>query len=205
MKKHNVWHHVDACVGACALFSNKYRYLTAELVTADSITVDCHKLLNITMQCSCVLVKEGKLLNECSTVTAPYLFHKYRNSVDHSQRSFQCGRKADGFKLWFCDAVDDLDKQATMVYDRAADFHKILAGDERFNHIYADSPTHICFRVRGKEEIDYERAVEGLRRRGFYIEYYIDFFRLVPVNESFGEEQLRGVLDEIYNVVMKEC
>ena len=205
LKRHNIWHHVDACVSAPALFSSKYRYLAAELTDADSITVDCHKLLNISVQCSCVLVKEGKLLNECSTVTAPYLFHG--NNVDHSLRSFQCGRRADGFKLWFADTVDDLDSWATMIFDRVVSLHKVVENDERFEHLFVDSPTHICFRVKGRKGVNFEEVVEELRRRDIYLEYYIDFFRVVPINESFTDETLKKVLNEIYSVVsdMKDC
>ena len=76
MKKYNIWHHIDACVSGIALFSTKYRYLTSSFKHANSITIDCHKCLNLNQQCSVLLIQEGDLLSDCSRVTAPYLFHK---------------------------------------------------------------------------------------------------------------------------------
>ena len=74
--KYNIWHHIDACVSGVALFSNKYRHLTSSFKHANSVTIDCHKCLNLNQQCSLLLVREGGLLGDVSRITAPYLFHK---------------------------------------------------------------------------------------------------------------------------------
>ena len=76
LKKYAIWHHIDACVSGVALFSNKYRHLTSSFKHANSVTIDCHKCLNLNQQCSLLLVREGGLLGNVSRITAPYLFHK---------------------------------------------------------------------------------------------------------------------------------
>ena len=43
------------------------------------------------------------LLHECNSANAAYLFQKdkmYDTSFDTGDKSVQCGRKVDGFKLW---------------------------------------------------------------------------------------------------------
>lgn len=49
------------------------------------------------------LVKENGLLHECNSASATYLFQEdkfYDASFDSGDKSIQCGRKVDVFKLW---------------------------------------------------------------------------------------------------------
>ena len=69
---------------------------------AHSITIDFHTCLNLNQQCSLLLVKDGEQLTNCSSITTP----------------FQSGRRTDGFKLWLCDQLDDLDVHATALFER---------------------------------------------------------------------------------------
>lgn len=101
MRKYNIWHHIDACQGGTALFSEKYRDLTDTFQDAHSVTIDFHTCLNLNQQCSLLLVKDGEQLSTCSSITRP----------------FQTGRRTDGFKLWLCDQLDDLDAHATALFE----------------------------------------------------------------------------------------
>ena len=199
LKKYNIWHHIDACVSGIALFSTKYRYLTASFKEADSITIDCHKCLNLNLQCSLLLVREGELLGDVSRITAPYLFHQ-DSEYDIANRSFTCGRRADGFKLWFCDQLDDLDAQATLIYDRNARFKKIIADDPRFIGVVEYSMTHTCFKLVTEKEVKIHEITAVLRREGVFIEYHNDFFRAVVVNDNIEEGVFKDILDRIIAV-----
>ncbi|NWW18725.1 CSAD decarboxylase, partial [Falcunculus frontatus] len=74
------------------------------LPIADSVTWNPHKLLMVGLQCSAFLLRDSSgLLQRCHGVGASYLFQRdkfYDVSLDTGDKSPQCGRRADGLKLW---------------------------------------------------------------------------------------------------------
>ena len=115
-------------------------------------------------------------------------------------RSFTCGRRADGFKLWFCDQLDDLDAQATLVYDRNERFKKIIADDPRFISVLEYSMTHTCFKLVTDKEVQIHEITAALRKEGVFIEYHKDYFRAVAVNDNIDEKVFKFILERIIAV-----
>lgn len=102
-RKYDVWLHLDAAWGGGLIFSQKYRHLLQGIHQSDSITINPHKLLAVPQQCSILLVKNGKILKQCHSQNAQYLFQKdkfYDTAYDCGDRYFQCGRRCDVFKFW---------------------------------------------------------------------------------------------------------
>ncbi|KAL0818942.1 hypothetical protein ABMA28_008241 [Loxostege sticticalis] len=102
-KKHNVWMHVDACWGGSLILSQKYRNKLNGIERADSISWNPHKMAGAPLQCSVFVVREKGLLHSSNAAAAQYLFHQdkfYDVSYDTGDKSVQCGRKIDAFKLW---------------------------------------------------------------------------------------------------------
>ncbi|CAG9863233.1 unnamed protein product [Phyllotreta striolata] len=103
-KKHNMWLHIDAAWGGGLIFSQKHRAKLNGIERANSLVVNPHKLLAVPQQCSLLLVKDPKILLECYSRGAEYLFQKdkhYDRSYDLGDKYLQCGRKCDVFKFWF--------------------------------------------------------------------------------------------------------
>ncbi|XP_074386673.1 cysteine sulfinic acid decarboxylase-like, partial [Zonotrichia albicollis] len=102
--RHGLWLHVDAAWGGSALLSPRLRHLLAGIHRADSVTWNPHKLLMVGLQCSAFLLRDSSgLLQRCHGVGASYLFQRdkfYDVSLDTGDKSPQCGRRADGLKLW---------------------------------------------------------------------------------------------------------
>lgn len=94
------WLHVDAALGGCAIFSDKYNYLLKDSCLADSIVFDAHKLIGAPVICSIFLVKDECALNfhETNVNANDYLFHDEKHNL--GIYSLQCGRRADALKLW---------------------------------------------------------------------------------------------------------
>nr|CAD7453869.1 unnamed protein product [Timema tahoe] len=99
----NIWLHVDACWGGSLMLSRKYSHILNGLSRSDSLSWNPHKMLGAPLQCSAFLVKEKGLLHQCNSASATYLFQQdkfYDISYDTGDKSIQCGRKVDAFKLW---------------------------------------------------------------------------------------------------------
>ena len=59
--------------------------------------------MGIVLQCSALLVRHTDALNQCNKMEANYLFQPdkhYDISYDLGDKTIQCGRKPDAFKLW---------------------------------------------------------------------------------------------------------
>ncbi len=74
--KHRFWWHIDAAFGACAACAPAHKHLVRGWENADSITVDCHKWLNVPYESAVFLVKEKHKLSQVESFqnsNAPYL------------------------------------------------------------------------------------------------------------------------------------
>lgn len=57
-KKYNFFLHLDGAIGIVAAASSKYKHFFEGLDAADSVTVDCHKWLNVPYDCAISLIKK---------------------------------------------------------------------------------------------------------------------------------------------------
>jgi glutamate/tyrosine decarboxylase-like PLP-dependent enzyme len=74
--KYQFFWHIDAAFGGFAACSPKYKHLVNGWQQADSITIDCHKWLNVPYENGCWLIKEKHKLLQVETFqnsNAPYL------------------------------------------------------------------------------------------------------------------------------------
>ncbi len=99
---HNIWLHADGAFGGSLLLSQEHRHLMKGLERTDSFVWDPHKIMNIPLVCSALLVKqEGTLKNNITDINTDYLYHNLDDNEDLGEKSIQCGRRVDAVKLWF--------------------------------------------------------------------------------------------------------
>lgn len=101
-KKYNLWLHADGSFGGSILLSDKHRHLMNGIERTDSLAWNPHKLMNIPLVCSALLVKtRGTLQHNITDINTDYIFHDIDVAEDLGKKSIQCGRKVDAVKLWF--------------------------------------------------------------------------------------------------------
>ncbi|ESN90749.1 hypothetical protein HELRODRAFT_156213 [Helobdella robusta] len=101
--KYNLWLHVDASHGGGVMFSANHIHLVRGIRRAHSVTWNCHMMMNCTLQCSAILIREKGLLEACNSTCATYLFQQdkhYDVAYDTGDKAIQCGRHNDVYKLW---------------------------------------------------------------------------------------------------------
>lgn len=100
-REHGLWLHVDAAWGGSAAVSRRHRHLLRGSGLADSLAWNPHKGLGVPLQCSLLLTRRGGELERSNSSNAEYLFHRHADSdYDLGDKTLQCGRKPDAFKLW---------------------------------------------------------------------------------------------------------
>jgi sulfinoalanine decarboxylase len=101
-RKYDLWLHADGSWGGSAIMSPKYRHLFNGIENCDSFSWNPHKLMNIPLICSVLLVREKGVLHDAfSTYDTSYIYHEDETSdYDLGPKSLQCGRRVDSLKLW---------------------------------------------------------------------------------------------------------
>lgn len=100
-REHDAWFHVDGAYGAFAVLTERGADALSGLEVADSVTLDPHKWLYQPFECGCLLVRDGRLLDDAFVITPDYLKDvEAAEEVNFSDRGFQLTRVARAFKLW---------------------------------------------------------------------------------------------------------
>lgn len=94
-----LWYHVDAAWGGAALMSERLRGLLRGIEQADSITIDAHKWLAVTMGCGLFLTRSPRVLSEAFRVTADFMPSSV-TSLDPYLNTVQWSRRFMGLRLF---------------------------------------------------------------------------------------------------------
>jgi glutamate/tyrosine decarboxylase-like PLP-dependent enzyme len=101
-RKYNIWLHADGSFGGSLILSEKHRHLMNGIEKTDSFAWNPHKLMNIPLVCSVLLVKnQDTLYQNITDINTDYIFHDIDAVEDLGKKSIQCGRRVDAVKLWF--------------------------------------------------------------------------------------------------------
>ncbi|NWV67895.1 CSAD decarboxylase, partial [Malurus elegans] len=215
---------LQAAWGGSALLSPRLRHLLAGIQRSDSVTWNPHKLLMVGLQCSAFLLRDTSgLLQRCHGVGASYLFQQdkfYDVSLDTGDKSPQCGRRADGLKLWILWKAVGSRGLAWRVERAFAATRYLLEqvkSREGFQLVIEPEFLNLCFwfippSLRGKENSPEfwdklgkvaPAIKERMMRRGSMMVGYqphgsrVNFFRQIVTNPAVTRQDLDFFLDEI--------
>lgn len=153
-EKYNFWWHIDAAFGGFAAVSDKFKHLVDGWEGADSITIDCHKWLNVPYESAFYLIKKDHTSLQIETFqnsNAPYLGNPLEN-FNYLNVLPENSRRLRALPVWFsllaygkegfCDIVEN---SAAM----ALHFGNELIEDGDFELLAPIRLNNVCFTLKG--------------------------------------------------------
>lgn len=213
-KKHAIWVHVDGALGGPFILSPKHDHLLKGLDQSDSFTMDPHKLMNIPLICSMLLVKEkGRLMGNLTDLDTKYLYHDNEGKyVDRGKASIQCGRRVDVLKLWLAwRFFGDNGYAAHMekLMDLARYAKERVVSSDRLELLAEPQSVAVCFRYRNRNGADIHefnlQLRENLRRSGKTLVNYGHWkggiaLRYVATNSDAEKADLDRFFKNLFNM-----
>jgi glutamate/tyrosine decarboxylase-like PLP-dependent enzyme len=153
-EKYNFWWHIDGAFGGFAACSPKYKHLVSGWEHADSITIDCHKWLNVPYESAFYLVKEQHKNLQIETFqnsNAPYLGDPLEN---FSYLNFlpENSRRLKALPVWFSllaygkQGFQDIIENSVAM---ALRFDEFINQNEQFELLAPTRLNNVCFTLAG--------------------------------------------------------
>ncbi len=155
-EKYKFWWHIDAAFGGFAVCSKTHKHLVNGWEKADSITIDCHKWLNVPYESAVFFVKEQHKLLQVETFqnsNAPYLGNPLEN---FSYLNFlpENSRRLKALPAWFSlmaygkrgyqEIVDNCIKLSNQ-------FGQFIKDNNQFELLAPVRLNTVCFTLNGEE------------------------------------------------------
>ncbi|MFC3811904.1 pyridoxal phosphate-dependent decarboxylase family protein [Lacihabitans lacunae] len=155
-EKYNFWWHIDSAFGAFASCSPTYKHLMSGWELADSITIDCHKWLNVPYESAIFLVKEKHKIRQIETFqnsNAPYLGNTFE---DLSYLNFlpENSRRLKALPVWFTlNAYGKKGYQEIVEnsIEMAISLGEFISESKGFELLAPVRLNNVCFTLRGDE------------------------------------------------------
>lgn len=152
--KYNFWWHIDGAFGGFAACSPKYKHLVSGWEHADSITIDCHKWLNVPYESAFYLVKEQYKNLQIETFqnsNAPYLGDPLEN---FSYLNFlpENSRRLKALPVWFSllaygkQGFQDVIENSVAM---ALQFDEFINQNRNFELLAPTRLNNVCFTLAG--------------------------------------------------------
>jgi glutamate/tyrosine decarboxylase-like PLP-dependent enzyme len=155
-EKYNFWWHIDAAFGGFAACSQSHKHVLTGWELADSITIDCHKWLNVPYESAVFFVKEKHNVLQIETFqnsNAPYLGNPFEN-FDYLNFLPENSRRLKALPAWFSLVAYGRKGIQEMVENNiqlAQLFGKSLEKENAFELLAPVRLNTVCFTLRGDE------------------------------------------------------
>lgn len=158
-EKYSFWWHIDAAFGGFAAVSEKYKHYVQGWGNADSITIDCHKWLNVPYESAFYLIKKEHVNLQIETFqnsNAPYLGDPLEN-FNYLNVLPENSRRLRALPVWFSlvaygrEGFCDIIEKSTSL---ALHFGNALIEDGGFELLAPIRLNNVCFTLKGEENQD---------------------------------------------------
>lgn len=171
-KEKNIWFHVDGAHGGAVVFSEKYKLLAKGIAMADSVIIDCHKMLMAPAILTTLVYKDGNKAYQTFSQDAKYLLqqHEAEQWYDIALRSFECTKEMMSIKVYSIineHGVGAFNDFVTRLYDLGKVFYELIEGRENFRLATKPQANILCFQYykEGMENSAISKMNEEIRKQ----------------------------------------
>lgn len=205
-QKYNLWFHIDGALGGAALMSDQHRHLLKGSEYSDSFTWNAHKMMNVPILASFLLVKKKGLLRKHLSEKADYLFQGEEEDLDLGNSSIQCGRRVDAFKVWAAwkyYGVSGIKNRIDHLFELAKYAATCIKKEPLFKLFREPVSVTVCFTVEGvaTEKICEQLHKEGLIMVGYSKNKETTFVRMACINADIQKEDIDYFFEQVKIVV----
>jgi len=211
-EKYNIWLHADGSFGGSLILSEQHRHLMKGIEKTDSFAWNPHKLMNIPLICSALLVKKrGTLQHNITDINADYIFHDIDQIEDLGKKSIQCGRRVDAVKLWFAwkyFGLEGYQKRIDNLIEMAQYAEEIVNNHPNLEMLAERQSFAVCFQYIPQNKTDLNKfnlaLREAMRKNGkSIVNYgYISTTLTIRLITANGELQ-KSDIDLFFNNLLK--
>jgi glutamate/tyrosine decarboxylase-like PLP-dependent enzyme len=153
-EKYNFWWHIDAAFGGFAAVSDRYKHFVEGWEGADSITIDCHKWLNVPYESAFYLIKKEHTNLQIETFqnsNAPYLGNPLEN-FNYLNVLPENSRRLRALPVWFSllaygkEGFQDVIENSAYL---AMHFGNALIENGNFELLAPIRLNNVCFTLKG--------------------------------------------------------
>lgn len=154
-QKYDLWFHIDGAHGGAVVFTHKYKHLVKGIEKADSIAIDCHKMLMTPALTTALLFKNGRNSYQTFVQKAQYLWTdaEEREWYNYSKRTFECTKLMMSIKFYALIrtyGIQALEDFVNTLYDLGKTFAKMIQANPHFELAVEPMANIICFRLLKK-------------------------------------------------------
>ncbi len=210
-KRYNVWLHADGSFGGSLILSDTHRHLMKGIELTDSFAWNPHKLMNIPLICSALLVKKrGTLQHNITDINTDYIFHDIDAIEDLGKKSIQCGRKVDAVKLWFAwkyFGIEGYQKRIDNLIEMATYAESFVNEHPQLELLSERQSFAVCFRYIPSKETDLNKfnldLRESLRKSGKSIVNYGYIGKTLAIRLITANGELKhSDIDHFFNYIV---
>lgn len=213
-KKYRFWWHIDAAFGGFAVLDPNYAFLLAGWETADSITIDGHKWLNVPYESAFFFIKEKHRYLQVETYqnsNAPYLGDPLEN-FNYLNFLPENSRRLKALPAWFTlkaygkQGYREIVSRNIRLAQQLGDF---ITNSSHFELLAPVRLNTVCFSLgEQKDPAEVQAFLQQLNARGKVFMTPTVFrgrsgIRAALVNWRTTEEDIRLVQEEMLTVAVQ--
>lgn len=204
-KKYKLRLHVDAALGGWALLSKKHRHLLKGIASSDSVSRSLHKMMNIPLLAAVLLVKDPNILYENFNENADYLFQMDDKEFNPGNKSIQCGRRNDAFKVWTALKYlweSGYEKRINNEFANAKYAAATIKKNKNLTLVLDPECINVCFQVKGKSASKICEALDKqwLIKVSYGKRKWEEFIRLMTVNADMTKKDIDNFFKQVMTV-----
>lgn len=214
--RHDLWFHIDGAHGGAVIFSEKYKHLVKGIEQADSVAIDCHKMLMTPALTTALLFKHTQLSYTTFSQKAQYLWSRSDDFewYNLAKRTFECTKVMMSIKFFTTlklYGIKIFDENVSRLYDLGKTFASLIRNRTRFELALEPVSNIVCFRLVAESADETtlnhinSHIREAILEKG---DYYIVqttlhdtvYLRTTLMNPFTTEAHLNGLLDTLENL-----